>query len=98
WLAESSKSRRKGKASNGRLCADEVAARGAPVGAVFQMRPPITPWEGTGCQSCHNDCCAAGLNAASASPRMTAGPRRSSGRDEQMFGDEQQIPHEAAGD
>jgi hypothetical protein len=24
---------------------------------------------------------------------MTAGPRRSSGRDEQMFGDEQQIPH-----
>jgi hypothetical protein len=33
------------------------------VGAVFQMRPPITPWQGTGCQSCHNDCCAAGLNA-----------------------------------
>jgi hypothetical protein len=27
---------------------------------------------------------------------MTAGPRRSSGRDEQMFGDEQQIPHEVA--
>src|SRR6516164_1298631 len=30
------------------------------VGAVFQMRPPITPWEGTGCQSPR---CAAGLNA-----------------------------------
>jgi hypothetical protein len=29
---------------------------------------------------------------------MTAGPRRSSGRDEQIFGDEQQIPHEAASD
>jgi hypothetical protein len=29
---------------------------------------------------------------------MTAGPRRSSGRDEQMFGDEQQIQHEAASD
>jgi len=29
---------------------------------------------------------------------MTAGPRRSSGGDEQMFGDEQQIPHEAASD
>ena len=25
---------------------------------------------------------------------MTAGPRRSSGRDEQMFGEKQQVPHE----
>jgi hypothetical protein len=61
----------------------------------FKCAPPHRSRAGTGCQSPR---CAAGLNAAFASPRMTAGPRRSSGRDEQMFGDEQQIPHEAAGD